>query len=79
MINKESNVIENVIVWDGVTEYSQDEKFYLVEINEENVGIGYSYENGIFVEPPPKLEPQPKLETAIDVTNITGEAPNVIA
>jgi hypothetical protein len=73
MVGKESKVVENVMLWDGETEYYQDEKFDLVEITEENVGIGWSYENGIFVEPPPKPMP------IVDVTDVVGDAPNVIA
>ena len=73
IVGKESKVVENVMLWDGETEYSQDEKFDLVEIIEENVGIGWSYENGIFVEPPPKPMP------IVDVTDVVGNAPNVIA
>lgn len=57
MISKTSKVVENVILWDGESEYCPNEEFDLVEIVEENVGIGYSYENGIFVQPPPTVTP----------------------
>jgi hypothetical protein len=66
--------IENVIWYDPDTvQYTPEEGFGLVEIPGENgllgawsmCGIGWSYINGQFIEPPPPPEPvQPVTEGA---------------
>jgi hypothetical protein len=81
-VNTETEFIENVIVYDGVTEIAFPPNVLLVEIPEEGIvgawsmaGIGWKYVNGQFVEPP--LPPAPP--TGVTVTNVIGDAPNVIA
>lgn len=52
MVNNETNRVDNVIVWDGVTPYAPPEGYTLVEIpeTEPTPGIGWFYIDGAFVE-----------------------------
>jgi hypothetical protein len=55
MVNNETNRVDNVIVWDGVSEYAPPEGYTLVEIpprseTEPTPGIGWFYINSAFVE-----------------------------
>lgn len=50
-----NNVVENVIVWDGVEPYNPGADFILVKIeNKAVVGIGWVYDGSTFA-PPPEL------------------------
>ena len=51
LINKGNNIIENVILWDGVSPYDVPDHMIAVEITEPNVGIGWRYEAGDLIEP----------------------------
>ena len=69
MVNNQTNVIDTVIVWDGITPYTPPDGYTLVEIpapseTEPTPGAGWSYVNGVFVEP---------------VAPLPEDAPNVIA
>jgi len=62
-INKDNNLIENLIAYDGVTPLVLPDNILLVEYPEEGItgswsmmGPGWSYINNQFVEPP---EPEP--------------------
>ena len=73
MVNTETRLIENAIVWDGVSNYSPPDGYTLVELPTPVEGvatpiIGWSYINGAWVEPP--SPPAPK---------ISETQPNVIA
>jgi hypothetical protein len=75
-INIETELIENVIWYDGVTEIELPPNVLLIEIPEglmggwSAAGIGWKYTHGRFVEPPePEVKPTPTI----------GDAPNVIA
>jgi len=55
MLNNETSRVDNVIVWDGVSEYTPPEGYTLVEIpapseTEPTPGEGWSYVDGAFVE-----------------------------
>lgn len=45
-----NKIVENVIVWDGVSEWTPPENCEIVPLQPE-VGIGWKYENGQFIEP----------------------------
>jgi hypothetical protein len=49
LINSE-NLVVNVIVWDGVSNWSPPEGHYVICIDGLDVGIGYKYINEQFVE-----------------------------
>jgi len=55
MVNNETNRVDNVIVWDGVSDYAAPEGYTLVQIPEPNEtdptpGEGWFYTDGAFVE-----------------------------
>jgi hypothetical protein len=77
-VNKTSYLIENMVVWDGVSPFVPPNGFEFVEVPTEGVygdwsslGIGWAYVNGEFIEPP---NPNPT-PTPVPV----GGTPNVIA
>jgi hypothetical protein len=80
-INKNSSLIENIIVCDDENPYAPPDGIELVEIPTEGVrgewsslGIGWTYQNGVFVEP---TNPDPDWKP--EYKSIVGDVPNVIA
>jgi hypothetical protein len=75
-INTETNFIENIISYDGVTPIELPENVLLIEIPEGTMGtwspagIGWSYINDEFVEPPEPTRPEPII--APEQPNTTG-------
>ena len=53
LVNKETNVVDNVCAWDGNTQTWTPPSTHDVVLVPSNIGIGVSwtYENGVFVEP----------------------------
>jgi hypothetical protein len=51
VISSATNIVENVIVWDGVTPWTPPAGCYTVAIGDSGAGIGWSYINGAFVAP----------------------------
>lgn len=50
VINKVSNVVENVVMWDGVSNWSPGDDFYLIDVTGVNpVGFGMKYESETFI------------------------------
>jgi hypothetical protein len=47
-----NNVVENVILWDGMQEFIGPENCQLIQ--HDQAGIGWLYVNGEFKEPPPE-------------------------
>ena len=87
-INKNSSLVENIIICDDENPYTPPDGIELVEIPSEGVygqwsslGIGWAYENGTFVEPTnpdpnwksPYMSPQEYL-----MSLAKGGAPSVI-
>ena len=66
-VNKTSYMIENIIMWDGVSTLAPPDNYEVAEIPEDlqgtwsSPGIGWSYIDGQFVEPerPTPTLPQP--------------------
>ena len=60
-INKDNNLIENIIIYDGVTPITIPNNIMLLEITNtvqgswSMLGIGWYYIDGQFVEPPKPL------------------------
>lgn len=46
-----NNIVQNVILWDGKTDYNPPEDCSLIECSDE-VGIGFTYKDGEFHPPP---------------------------
>ena len=94
MVNNQTNVIDTVIVWDGITPYDSLEGYTLVRIPEPNEteptpGAGWSYVDGAFVEvvassPTPENAPSVIIEATPEATpevtpEVTPEAtPEVV-
>ena len=51
VINSETNIVENVIVWDGESHWAPPAGYYIEEIGDSCAGIGWSYINGQFAPP----------------------------
>ena len=47
-----NNIVENIVMWNGITPFNPGEGATLVEINNlPKTKIGYTYTNGYFVAP----------------------------
>jgi len=59
-----NNVVVNVILWDGASEYIPPDGHQLVALQADEAEVGSTYENGVFtppVRPPePEILPQPQ-------------------
>lgn len=70
-INTDNNLVENVIHYDGETPIQLPENVQIIEMPDGHMGswsplgIGWSYINGEFVEPP---EPEPVVITKSTTT-----------
>ena len=54
-----NSIVQNIIVWDGVAEFSVDGE--LIQIPENTlVSIGFIYQDGQFIDPTPVEESQPE-------------------
>lgn len=60
MINVATNVVENLIAWDGVSPYSPPDGYILVKVEDPQVTTSWLYVDGQFVSP--ITEPQPLVE-----------------
>ena len=71
IVDKETNTVENVIVWDGISEWSPPENKMSFDVTNLAVGIGYIYDpaNNKFSMPP---------ELADQDTTLPGTTPQVI-
>lgn len=59
IINSETHIVENAVLWDGNTEtWHPPAGFYAVALEDINAGIGWKYENGEFVDVRPVAEPE---------------------
>jgi len=60
LVNNTNNKVENVIHWDGSMPWVAPEGHTLVNIVGQQVGIGFTYANGVFTEPAlPTPTPEP--------------------
>jgi len=55
-----AGLVENVISWDGTTQWSPPDGFLCIEVTGTEVGPGWTYVDGIFY-PPVEPEPVPVL------------------
>ena len=51
VINSETNIVEGVIVWDGVAPWTPPAGCYVEQVGDSGAGIGWSYIGGQFVAP----------------------------
>lgn len=71
-----SNVIVNIVQWDGVTPYSPGIQYTLVATNgNPNAQIGGTYSGGVFTAPPPST-PQSIIDVQVPASGATVTLPN---
>lgn len=51
VINSDTNIVENVIIWDGVAPWTPPAGCYVEPVGDSGAGIGWSYIDGQFVAP----------------------------
>ena len=52
VINSQTNVVENTIVWDGIAPWTPPDGYYVQElIGDSGAGIGWSFVDNQFVPP----------------------------
>ena len=68
MVNSSTKIVENIIDWDGVSDYSPPDGYILVRIVDEYVNPGWIYDGDSLVPPP-----EPPDSTVLE------SIPNVIA
>jgi hypothetical protein len=51
VINSDTNIVENIALWDGVTPWTPPAGYYVEVIGDSGAGIGWSYVDGQFVPP----------------------------
>lgn len=51
VINSETNIVENVTLWDGVVSWTPPEGCYVQLLDNALAGIGWSFVNNQFVPP----------------------------
>lgn len=47
-----NQIVENIVLWDGVSEWAPPKDKILIDVENIRCGIGWNYENGMFIEPP---------------------------
>jgi hypothetical protein len=56
VINSQTNLVENVIIWDGVSQWTPPENCYVEPLTNPHAGIGWSFINGELSAPAPQPE-----------------------
>ena len=57
VVNKETKIVENIIMWDGIdTNLVPENQEWINILENKNVGIGWSYIDGQFIDPNPIIE-----------------------
>jgi hypothetical protein len=73
LINKGTNTVDNVIVWDGISSYNVPDYLVAVEITEPNVGVGWKYENGVWIDTHAPTEELPSEEPSSETQQNSEE------
>jgi|APCry1669189844_1035258.scaffolds.fasta_scaffold04682_2 hypothetical protein len=73
IVNSNTNIVENHIEWDGITEYEPPEGTILIEVVNQMVDFGYTWNGSTFIAPEPTPKPQPTLaELQAQLATITA-------
>ena len=56
VINSETNIVENVTLWDGVVSWTPPEGCYVQLLDNALAGIDWSFVNGEWIAPTPEPE-----------------------
>ena len=52
IVKSETNIVENIIIWDGITPWTPPDGCYVEPIGDSGAGINWSYIDGQFFPPP---------------------------
>lgn len=50
VINSETNIVENVVLWDGKSEWQPPAGTYTQSLTGTEAGIGWEFKNGVFID-----------------------------
>jgi hypothetical protein len=67
LINKETNVVENLILWDGGDSWSPPNTHITINAEGIVVDIGYTYSEGTFTAPERVEPPSPRIPTLTEL------------
>lgn len=67
-----SGLVEAVIVWDGENDWVAPDGFEAIQTDE--AGIGWSYQDGQFIAPPPEPLPVPSPEEILSANTRTRDS-----
>lgn len=56
VINSETNIVENVTIWDGVSLWTPPDGCCIESIGDSGAGIGWSFIGGEWIAPTPLAE-----------------------
>lgn len=71
LVNNATNLVENLVLWDGRAEVDFGDGFTAVEVPEGVfISTGFTYRNGEFVAPPPTEEEQQQNEEQLIAANV---------
>jgi hypothetical protein len=68
VINTSTNLVENIIVWDGETSWEPPPGHISVNVDGLDVGIGWTYNNGSATPPAPTPMPTPSTPTVAELS-----------
>jgi len=73
--------ITNVVLWDGVSEWSPPDGSTAIKINDSGAGIGWTYNKGVFTLPPAPEVPMEELiaQAEQQKVNLISEASQKIS
>ncbi|MET3813294.1 tail fiber assembly protein [Pantoea sp. UYEF8] len=70
LVNNKTNIVENLVVWDGEAKVDFGNGLTAVEVPEGAfISTGFTHSNGEFVAPPPTEEEQQQNEEQLIATN----------
>lgn len=72
IVNVATGLVENTILWDGVSNWDAPEG--LVAVPTEEAGIGWAYVDGVFVTPPLAPKPIPTPSETLAANTATRDA-----
>lgn len=69
IVNNSTNLVENIIVWDGETSWTPLSGHIAVNVDGLDVGIGWTYNNGSVTPPVPTPASIPSTPTVAELSS----------